>query len=531
MSDNRVVVIGAGIGGLTAGALLAKSGLDVTVLEAHVYPGGCAGTFYHQGYRFDAGATLAAGFGPGGGMQQLGEMLGIEWPAVPVSAAMSVHLPDGEVVTRWVDPERWREERLRVFGAGSEPFWRWQEGTADLIWRAALRGLPWPPASAREWGDLLRAGVRLGAAARERLPGLSVDALRSVRGRLPGASGRLLSYLDGQLLISAQATSERANALYGAAALDMPRRGVAYVRGGLGTLAELLAAAVRRHGGRVLLRQRVTRVLTQNGRPVAVETGKGGRFPAESVLFNLPPWDAAALLDDGVAGRVVQDVLPRDGWGAFMLYAGLDDRGIPPEAPLHHQLLVRRPFGEGNSLFVSLSQPYDSTRAPKGRRAVTISTHTRLEPWWELFEKDRDAYEARKQEYAERVLNAAESALPGLRQTGGPFIPGTPVSFQRFTGRSRGWVGGFPQTDLTRSRSPRLGRDVWLVGDSVFPGQSVLSAALGGARVAQAVAQSLGEESSARREFFVSRRRQEHQTDLVPGDPGAVPGLRIGSVH
>ncbi len=54
----QVVVIGAGIGGLTTAALLLKAGLDVLVLEAHVYPGGSAGTFFHKGYRFDAGATL-----------------------------------------------------------------------------------------------------------------------------------------------------------------------------------------------------------------------------------------------------------------------------------------------------------------------------------------------------------------------------------------------------------------------------------------------------------------------------------------
>ena len=58
----HIVVIGAGIGGLTAGALLLKQGYRVTVLEAHVYPGGCAGTFFHKNYRFDAGATLAGGF-------------------------------------------------------------------------------------------------------------------------------------------------------------------------------------------------------------------------------------------------------------------------------------------------------------------------------------------------------------------------------------------------------------------------------------------------------------------------------------
>ncbi len=101
-TDPRVVVIGAGVGGLTTAALLARAGLDVTVLEAHVYPGGCAGTFYHQGYRFDAGATLAGGFYPGGPMDMVAQSVGIDaWPAHPSDPAMAVHLPDGATITRW----------------------------------------------------------------------------------------------------------------------------------------------------------------------------------------------------------------------------------------------------------------------------------------------------------------------------------------------------------------------------------------------------------------------------------------------
>lgn len=53
----RIVVIGQGTGGLSATALLAKAGSDVTVLEAHICACGCAGTYVHGGYRFDAGAT------------------------------------------------------------------------------------------------------------------------------------------------------------------------------------------------------------------------------------------------------------------------------------------------------------------------------------------------------------------------------------------------------------------------------------------------------------------------------------------
>lgn len=97
------------------------------------------------------------------------------------------------------------------------------------------------------------------------------------------------------------------------------------------------------------------------------------------------------------------------------------------------------------------------------------------------------AYEARKAVYIERMLGAAEVALPGLRQAVNLVLPGTPVTFQRFTRRAWGWVGDFPQTNLFRVWGPRLAANLWLVGDSIFPGQSTAAVALGGLRVAEAV--------------------------------------------
>lgn len=494
----KAVIIGAGVGGLTTAAILARAGLDVTVLEAHIYPGGCAGTFYHQGYRFDAGATLAGGFYPGGPMDIVAKATGIErWPAHSSNPVMVVHLPDGTPVTRWANEARW-DERSAAFGPESAQFWRWQERTADALWDLALKTLPWPPQTPAELTKLVSSGLAwLGADLPGRLnPTLAVDAFRPVAAHLPGASERLRLFVDAQLLIAAQTTSGQANALYGASALDLPRRGVVHLAGGIGAIAESLAEAVRRNGGQVCYRRRASRIIMERGRPVAVETERHGRtetFPADLIIANLPPWNIASLLEAPLPGRLRNlPAHPQDGWGAVMVHVGLAGGDIPADFPLHHQVIVREPMAEGNTIFLSLSPAWDKERAPHGQRALTLSTHTNLTDWWQLFERDQAAYQARKARYAQQMLAAAETALPGLRETARLVLPGTPITFHRFTRRVLGWVGGFPQTNLFRAWGPRLAPKLWMVGDSIFPGQSTAAVALGGIRVAHSVLREAG---------------------------------------
>ena len=177
-------------------------------------------------------------------------------------------------------------------------------------------------------------------------------------------------------------------------------------------------------------------------------------------------------------------------WGAFMTYVGLDGEAVPQGLPDHHQVVMDygQPLGEGNSVFLSLSPTWDMSRAPAGQRVLTLSTHTRVQPWWSAHQADRETYLARRAEYTDRLLCAAERVLPGLRRHARLVLPATPLTFEFYTARRLGMVGGFPQTSLLRARGPRTRRpNVFLVGDSIFPGQSTAAVSLGALRVVDGI--------------------------------------------
>lgn len=481
----HTIVVGAGIGGLTTTALLIIAGHRVTVLEAHVCPGGSAGTFYHQKYRFDVGATLVGGFGPDGPHTRLGEALGLEWPTSPVDPAWVVHLPDGRSVTQWADRQAWEVERLRAF-PGKESFWKLQERLADIAWDISARNFPWPP---RTVNDL----VALAQSLRPRTLSAVPYLLKSVSDLGIGKNPLFRAFLDSQLLISAQTSAAEAGALYGSAALDLPRRGVNHVRGGVGSLATTLVDWIRAHGGEVIFRQRVRQIRLREGRATGVETEKGLSIEADFMVANQTPWGLQGLLGEESPPALDKELARRrPTWGAFTLYLGLDQSALPNDLADHHQVIVDadQPLGEGNSVFVSLSEGGDAERAPAGMRAATLSTHTAVAPWWQLRHgPSEQAYLDQREVYAERLISATESAIPGIRAAIRLKLPGTPVTFQNYTGRPMGMVGGFAQQSIFSARGPQTGiPNLWLVGDSVFPGQSTAGVTLGAMRVSVEVA-------------------------------------------
>jgi phytoene dehydrogenase-like protein len=308
-------------------------------------------------------------------------------------------------------------------------------------------------------------------------------------------------FIDAQLLISAQTTGQHANAVYSATALDLARQGVFHVEGGIGGLAETLVQKIESLGGEVRFRQRVTRIHVEAGcaTGVTVQQGRRGKYgeflPADVLVANLTTWSLDSLLGEDSPARLRREVESRPaGYGAFALHLGLDAVKIPADWPDHHQVVSQMtgPMGEGSTVFISMSPAWDSSRAPVGKRAATVTTHTLVQPWWDALKADPAAYAARKQDYAERMLTTIEQAMPGFRSAVDLLLPGSPVTYQFYTDRHLGMVGGFPQKSLLTARGPRTGiRNLRLVGDSIFPGQSTAGVTLGAMRVVDGILDDL----------------------------------------
>ncbi|MEL6762803.1 MAG: C-3',4' desaturase CrtD, partial [Cyanobacteria bacterium J06607_6] len=475
-TNQRVVVIGAGIGGLTAAALLARRGYDVTVFDQAYVPGGCASTFKRRGFTFDVGATQVAGLEPGGVHQQIFAELDIPLPAAThCDPACAVYLP-GEItpISVWRNPAAWQAERQRQF-PGSERFWQLLATLFQASWRFQGREPVLPPRTPWDLWQLVSA-VR---------PDTLITApfTFSTVGQLLRAFGlqgdrRLKTFLDLQLKLYSQVGADETALLYAATALGVSQapQGLFHLEGSMQVLSDRLVAALARDGGKLLMRHTVEQIQSTQGRVTGVtvrdqKTGDIRTQPADIVVGNVMVQNLVTLLgDDAPKGYRHRVEKLTDSSGAFVVYLGVERAAIPADCPPHLQFLYDYdgPIGENNSLFVSVSRPGDG-RAPEGKATVIASSFTALKAW------QQDDYDRRKQHYTDTAIAKLGEFFDLRPEHIVHCEAGTPRTFERFTGRDRGAVGGLgmrvstfgPFGFANRTPLPNL----WLVGDCTHPGE------------------------------------------------------------
>ncbi len=490
-----VAVIGAGIGGLTAAALLADAGLKVVVFEAHVVPGGYCHTFLrkarHQGqpclYRFDAGPHDFSGLLPGGALtstlQRLGVAESLDWRRLD----HSYRLPGLAVDV----PRDWRDYVAllgRLFPSDAAGF-----ATLFAEIRAIYDGMQ---ATGRDRGGIPGSPGDVGAMlAFVREHPLAVrwmdrpfDELLARHIDDPEAR-RVIRALTGYVSDGRETlTCAQMVPLFG-----YYFHGGYYPVGGSGRLADALVEAIEARGGKVRLKTRVARILVEQGRAAGVELADGTRVMAGAVVSNadlkrtfLELVDPRQLPKDFVARLDAAEPAP----SAFMVHLGVDY--IPEGRPAIHV------HGE-NSVGVEILSHVDPSAAPPGHSTIGIIklvTHAEAREWFP-FEGGDDwkawrfsgEYEERKRALGDSLITAAETVLPGLSGHIVHRSEASPVTYARYDLASAGAIYGVARSARPRgAKSPIPGL---VVAGAATHGPGVEAVVISGASAAEALVPGL----------------------------------------
>ena len=499
-----LVVIGGGFGGLSTAALARSAGLKTALLEAHTNLGGCAGYFDRGVYTFDAGATALMGLAKGQPFGDLFDAIGLDFQGVQ-TPSYRVHLPD-RVLDITPRPEDFETACNRAFPGHDQQlatFWRWQASVGNRLFDAAAR-IPRLPL--RSASDLTHNAKILGVSGV--LSGLlALCTVEDVMRFLWLDKNKPFRALIAMLLQdTAQAGPETVPFANASACLQAYRLGMSRPRGSMKALAEGIGQRFSALGGDLRTGTIVDEVSRDADGGFTVVTRRRQKLKARQVALNLP-LDLASRIVKGPIVRERFVVQSKPVWSAFTAYLAFDRAAVPDSGPLFHQVLQNYddPIHDGNNALISLSPPDDEGYGPSSVRVATMSTHTPPEDWSGL---DRPSYLGKKEEYAARMLKAFGQALPEARDRIVHAEFGSPRSFKRYTRRIDGAVGGPPvsrtNSNLLAVGSDVFGKGIWVVGDSVFPGQGTMATVISAIRVVERMTGRSWCELKTRKQAFES---------------------------
>ena len=370
----KVVIVGAGPGGLASAILLARSGVDVTVVEKRGVVGGRTSTIEQDGFRFDTGPTfflyprvlreifLAAGFDLDAEipMQRLdpqyrlvfgsgGELLATPNIERMAEAIGKLSPPDAEGFRRFILDNR---EKLEKFVPFLEtPFESWR----DLMHPDMLRLLP----LLRPWRSLdqdLRSHftderIRLGFSFQSKYLGMSPFSCPSLFS--------ILSFLEYE-------------------------HGVFHPVGGCGAVTKAMARVAESQGVRILLNEPVEEVLFEGRRAVGLRTASR-QLPADAIVMNADFADAMRRMVPDRLRRKWTDkriASKRFSCSTFMLYLGIEGQY---DDVAHHTIYLAKDYKQNlrdieddhklsadPSFYVQNASVTDSTLAPHGMSTLYV---------------------------------------------------------------------------------------------------------------------------------------------------------------
>jgi len=487
------IVIGSGMGGLTAAALLARKGFKTLLLEKEKQVGGYVVSFKRGGFTFDATGAFVGGCQEGGEFYHLLKEIGAqeEIEFIPIHHIRNMY-PGFEVHLHQGGFQSYLEALLDLFPE--------EEG-----------GLKAYVSLVKKIGEEVKSYSEMTWAKKIFFPFCFWNLIRFQRTNHGAILNRFFKSEEIKYALHTLPSTEPPSSLsflFVAALISkVLMEGVSYPRGGMGKIAEAMAHAFLRAGGELHLQTEVDQILIKNGTVEGVVTKDGKIFQSPLIISNINP---NLLVKMFPPER--QPILLRRTKGlqyslsCFILHIATDldlrGMGLPYFTYLRflhdleeeHRMLRRGEVPKNPTLIVSIPTLLDPLLAPPGQHLLKVLIavpYGYRERWGGA---SPETYRQVKEEFSQQMLQLLELKLiPHLREHLLFYEAATPLTLERYTGNERGAMYGLasipqqmgPSRPSHRTPIPGL----FQVGHYTRPSHGIVGATLSGLFCARSILQ------------------------------------------
>lgn len=465
-----VIIVGAGIGGLTCGALLSKRGYKVLILEQHYQIGGYCSSFSRQGFIFNTGVENISGLWDKGPVTYLLKELGLKREELFVKNTIR-YISKGKTIEAQ-NLEKFMEKLSEMFPDEKENIYAFfdeaRKAYDECYREVEAYGTPLPAElivkvyGAKKLLDYPKEHPHffdwMNKTYKEKLD----EYFRSEE--LKELLEALLGYVGveaNKVLASSALTAVVSYYIYGGY----------FPKGGAQNFANTLGNFIVRHGGKILTRHKVDRILVEGGRVKGVKVGdRVFKAPIVVVNANAKTTFLELVREKYLDRKFVEYIKNlKMSPSIFAVFLRVD-----MSLSSYPTIIVNLDDG----YHITINSNADPNLAPTGKASITILTAAN---YYEFPERGTKKYLQRKEEYAKLLIKKVENTIPNLSKHIVVYDAATPRTFKRYTLMPEGAIYAFDQSIETRRpyfKTPVRG--LYLVGASTFPGGGIEAVIISG---------------------------------------------------